>query len=328
MSGVQHRKVGDLDADQRLDRWFLRHFPDLPRGRLQKLLRTGQVRVDGKRAKAGMRLVAGQEIRVPPIAEMPDRPEREKKTLRAEDIDFVRQTILHMDDDLIVIDKPAGLAVQGGSATTRHLDGMLDGLRFDMAERPRLVHRLDKDTSGVMVLARTAAAARQLGSVFAGREVRKIYWALTVGAPDRDNGRIDLPLAKIMGGSGERVGVDDEDGKRAVTDFQVIERAGKRLTWLALWPRTGRTHQLRAHCAAVGCPILGDGKYGGRAAFVDGLPSVARKLQLFAREIILPKISGKGEIKVAAQLPAHMVELWEMLEFQTEPDVEPFLKLD
>lgn len=331
MSGVQHRKVADEDSEQRLDRWFLRYFPELPRGRLQKLLRTGQIRVDGKRAKAGLRLEAGQEVRIPPIsASAPRNMQREDtpSTLDERDVAFMRNLILYQDDDMIVIDKPAGLAVQGGSATVRHLDGMLDALKFDNIERPKLVHRLDKDTSGVMVLARTSAAAREFGKIFSSRDIRKIYWAITVGKPERDSGRIDLPLAKNADAGRERMGVDEEEGKRAVTDFQIVERAGNRLMWMALWPRTGRTHQLRAHCVAVGCPILGDGKYGGRDAFVDGLPAAAKKLQLFAREIEVPKISGKGVIRVSAPLPPHMAELWKMLEFEAEPVVDPFLGVE
>jgi len=328
MSGVEHRIVAAADAELRLDRWFLRHFPDLPRGRLQKLLRTGQIRVDGKRAKAGLRLVAAQKIRIPPIQSTPSNERPSRQPINEKDITFVRDLILHMDDDIIILDKPTGLAVQGGSSTTRHLDGMLDALRFEAAERPKLVHRLDKDTSGVMVLARSTAAARELGRHFVGRDVRKIYWAVTVGLPERDAGRIDLPLAKNGSHGHERICVDEEDGKRAISDFQILERAGKRLTWLALWPRTGRTHQLRAHCAAIGCPILGDGKYGGRDAFVDGLPAAAKKLQLFAREIAVPKLSGKGEIRVTAQLPPHMAELWKMLEFENEPAKEPFADID
>lgn len=319
MSGVERKRVAASDAEQRLDRWFLRHYPDLPRGRLQKLLRTGQIRVDGKRAKAGLRLEEGQEIRVPPISSAPDtRPERPAPQISDVDRDYVQDMVLHVDADMIVIDKPAGLAVQGGSRTDRHLDGMLDALRFDGAERPKLVHRLDRDTAGVMVLARSAAAARRLGRAFAGREVRKIYWAITVGAPERDEGRIDLPLAKGANRGRERVGIDEDEGKRAITEFQIVERAGKRLTWLAMWPRTGRTHQLRAHAAAIGCPILGDGKYGGRAAFVDGLPASARKLQLLAREIEFPKLTGTGVHRFVATLPPHMAETWKMLEFEPE----------
>lgn len=328
MSGVQRRTVAQDEADQRLDRWFLHHYPDLPRGRLQKLLRTGQIRVDGKRAKAGLRLGAGQEIRVPPIETRPAAEAIVRPAVDEADIQFLRDRILYIDDDVIAIDKPAGLAVQGGSRTERHLDGMLDALRFDSEERPKLVHRLDKDTSGVMVLARHRKAARSLGHAFAGRDVQKIYWALVVGIPDRDEGRIDLSLGKRGGAGRERVGVDEDAGKRSITDFKTIERAGNRLAWLALWPRTGRTHQLRAHCAAIGSPILGDGKYGGRDAFVDGLPPDAKRLQLMAREVVLPKLSGRGTIRVVADLPPHMDALWRMFELDVKAAEDPFAVID
>ncbi|MEC7657616.1 MAG: RluA family pseudouridine synthase [Pseudomonadota bacterium] len=323
MSRVQHRKVEMSGADQRLDRWFLKHFPELPRGRLQKLLRTGQVRVDGKRAKAGLRLIVGQEIRIPPITVTATVSKERRREIAEDDTAFVQSLVLHMDRDIIVIDKPAGLAVQGGSATHWHLDGMLDALRFGGDERPRLIHRLDKDTSGVMVLARTAASARRLGKAFAGRDVRKVYWAITVGRPEQDQSRINITLAKKMGKGRERVGVNEDAGKNAITDFQVLERAGNRLNWVALWPRTGRTHQLRAHCVAIGCPILGDGKYGGRDAFIEGLPASAKKLQLHAREIEIPQDGGR-DLRIVAPLPSHMWDVWEMLGFEDELPIEPF----
>ncbi len=312
MTGVSHRDIDAAEAGQRLDRWFQRHYPQVTHGRLQKLLRTGQIRVDGKRVKAGVRLEAGQAVRVPPLGDAPPAP---KSTPRNDPADaaFVQALVLHRDADVIVIDKPAGLAVQGGSGTKRHLDGMLDALRFDAEERPRLVHRLDKDTSGVMVLARHAAAARALARTFRSQAARKVYWAVVVGVPELDKGMIDLPLAKGGRPGGERVSVDESDGKSARTLYSVVEAAGGRLAWLAFWPRTGRTHQLRAHAAAIGCPILGDGKYGGRDAFVDGLPEAARKLHLMARELDLPHPSGKGRIRATAPLPPHMAATWEML---------------
>lgn len=324
MSGVEHRRVAGGDAGQRLDRWFQRQFPGVTHGRLQKLLRTGQVRVDGKRAKAGQRLEAGQQVRVPPIAGGEEHLPEVPRPASEADIAFIRGRVLAIDDDVIAVDKPAGLAVQGGSGTTRHLDGMLDALRFDAEERPRLVHRLDRDTSGVMLLARNAAAASRLGETFRGREVRKIYWALTVGIPRIEAGRIDLALGKKPGRGGERVAVDEDEGQRAVTLYRVLERAGKRVAWLALWPQTGRTHQLRAHCAALGCPILGDGKYGGRGAFIDGLPPGARKLHLHAREIAVPHPSGRGVFHAVAELPPHMQETWDMLGLGAAPPGDPF----
>ena len=325
MSLIQHRKVEIEEVNIRLDRWFKRHFPNLPLSRFYKLLRTGQIRVDGKRAKPDLRLSFNQNIRIPPIQSKNFTVSNSSRRLKTSDADYMRKLVLYMDDEIIVIDKPAGLAVQGGSRTNRHLDGMLDTLRFDASERPKLVHRLDKDTSGVMILARTTLAARWLAKNFNGRNIRKVYWAITVGKPEKDSGRIDLPLSKLASGGRERVGVDQGNGKMAITDYQVIEYVGARVTWIALWPRTGRTHQLRAHCVAIGCPILGDGKYGGRDAFIDGLPSAAKRLQLFAREITIPKISfGSPRVHVVAPLPKHMAEVWQNFEFQKEPDREPF----
>tara|TARA_B100000676_G_C18057119_1_gene835197 strand:- start:84 stop:1067 length:984 start_codon:yes stop_codon:yes gene_type:complete len=323
MSGVQHLTVEAPDAEQRLDRWFFKYFPKLPRGRLQKLLRTGQVRVDGKRAKAGLRLNIGQEIRIPPILDVPTVPEERDRRISGSETDFVQSLVLHMDREIIVINKPAGLAVQGGSAIRHHLDGMLDALRFDADERPRLIHRLDKDTSGVMILARSAASARKFSKAFMNRDIQKIYWAIVVGRPDQEQGRINLPLSKKIGKGRERVGVDEDVGKKAVTDFQVLERAGNRLNWVALWPRTGRTHQLRVHCVAVGCPILGDGKYGGGAAFIEGLPENAKRLQLHAREIVIPQ-KGRLDQRFVAPLPPHMMDVWEMLGFDVDRPIQRF----
>jgi 23S rRNA pseudouridine955/2504/2580 synthase len=327
-SAVVTARVAADEDGLRLDRWFRRRYPDLTHGRLEKLLRTGQVRVDGKRAKSGFRLAAGQAIRVPPLSRgrIPARdessaPERPRRPVVPEDARMLAERVLYNDDDVIVLDKPAGLAVQGGSGTHRHLDGMLDALRFG-AERPRLVHRLDRDTSGVLVLARTAHAAAELTAAFRGRDARKVYWAAVVGVPHPLEGRIDLPLAKAGGPKGERVAVADESGQRAVTRYRVADRAGKRAAWLVLEPETGRTHQLRVHAAALGTPILGDGKYGGRDAFLKG-GGISPKLHLHARAIRLPHPRG-GQIEVAAPLPAHMVATWRFLGFDPAGERKPF----
>ena len=349
MTGVRNVTVAADEAELRLDRWFRRHFPGLGHGRLEKLLRTGQVRVDGKRAKSGTRLASGQVVRVPPLpTENPERATprpRPQPRLTARDVAVLRDSVLFMDDSVIAIDKPAGLAVQGGSGQRRHLDAMLDGLRFDRSERPRLVHRLDKDTSGVLLLARSAAAARKLTAAFKGKAVQKVYWALVVGAPETDRGHIDLALAKRPAsgakeggakgsgakGGGEKVGVAAA-GKSALTLYQVVETrkvAGQAIAWLALMPLTGRTHQLRAHCAALGAPILCDGKYGGRAAFPEGvsfggatdatakIPKrlIPKRLMLLAREIALPHPEGETTLRVSAPLPAHMEAAWSALGF-------------
>ncbi len=239
------------------------------------------------------------------------------------DAEFMRSLVIHRDDAVIAINKPAGLAVQGGSGTTRHLDAMLDALRFGAKERPRLVHRLDRDTSGVLLLARNAAVAARLGKAFSGRDMRKIYWALVVGAPAVDAGRIDLALGKRPGRHGEQMAPDRAEGKSAITLYRVIEAAGNAAAWLALWPRTGRTHQLRVHCAAIGHPIVGDGKYGGAAAFLPG-GAVARALHLHARELRLGHPTGRGELHLVAPLPPHMAESWTTFGFDSDWAGDPF----
>ncbi|HEX7966640.1 MAG TPA: RluA family pseudouridine synthase [Stellaceae bacterium] len=326
MSGVQTISVAADDGEIRLDRWFRRHFPGLGHGRLEKLLRTGQIRVDGRRAQAGDRVAPGQRIRVPPLGDVSTPPPRtEALAPRPRDIEMIRRAVLHKDDDIIVIDKPAGLAVQGGTNTERHLDALLDALRFDAKERPRLVHRLDRDTSGVLVLARNAAAASKLAAAFRGRATRKIYWAAVVGLPKPRRGRIDQPLAKLPGPAGERVAPDEEEGKRAVTYYRTVSHAGDKVAWLALQPVTGRTHQLRAHAAGMGTPILGDGKYGGAAAHPSGVPQ-PRKLHLHARTLALPHPRG-GTLVVTAPLPAHMKETWAFFGFDESEEPDPFADL-
>jgi 23S rRNA pseudouridine955/2504/2580 synthase len=327
MSGVQTLTVAPEDAEIRLDRWFKRHFPDVGHGRLEKLLRTGQIRLDGKRADAGDRVVAGQRVRVPPLPQTPA-PTHTKAaapTLRASDEKFLQSLVLHRDDDIIVINKPAGLAVQGGTGTTRHLDGLLDGLRFGSTERPRLVHRLDKDTSGVLVLARSSASAAKLGAAFRGKNVRKIYWAVVIGAPKPRDGKVDQSIAKLPGPLGERMTPDDEDGDRALTFYRTVAHAGDRFAWLALEPVTGRTHQLRVHCAVLQTPIMGDGKYGGADSHPAGVPE-SRKLQLHARAIALPRRKG-GMLTVIAPLPPHMRETWKFFGFEESDEADPFAGL-
>lgn len=330
MSGVQQIEIGKEEADQRLDRWFRRHFPALGHGRLEKLLRTGQIRLDGKRAKAGDRVEAGQVVRVPPLGEATQAREppqvRRPRAMDDRWTKTLQKAVLYKDDDVLVIDKPAGLAVQGGTGLATSVDDLLDALQFDAKERPRLVHRLDRDTSGVLALARNARAAQRLTESFRHKDARKIYWAVVVGVPEVRGGRIDAPLQKAGGKGAERVHVD-EDGKRAVTEFAVIEKAGKKAAWLALMPVTGRTHQLRAHCLALGTPILGDGKYAGAAAFLskDSLP---RQLHLHARCLRIPHPAGKGWLDVTAPLPEHMRKTWAFFGFAAKPENDPFADLD
>ena len=317
--------VDSRDGSLRLDRWFKRHYPGLGHGHLERLLRAGRIRVDGKRARSGDRVAPGQAIRVPPRDEIAFPPRPAKSQPCPADHAMLQAAILHRDEAVIVLDKPPGLAVQGGTATERHVDGLLDGLRFGNSERPRLVHRLDKDTSGVLVIARTASAAAFLTQAFREKTTRKTYWAVVVGVPKVRQGRIDLPLAKTPGRGGERVRPDTEEGRRAITYYQVIDSAGTQACWLALMPVTGRTHQLRAHCAAIGTPILGDTKYGEAAAHLAGVPG-SRRLHLHARSLSIPHPLG-GRLEVTAPLPPHMRQSWEFFGFPRDVE-DPFAELD
>jgi 23S rRNA pseudouridine955/2504/2580 synthase len=316
--------VDSSDGSLRLDRWFKRHYPGLGHGHLEKLLRTGRIRVDGKRARSGDRIIPGQAIRIPPHElALPPRPLRPQP--RAGDEAMLQAAILHRDEALIVLDKPAGLAVQGGTATERHVDGLLDGLRFGNPERPRLVHRLDKETSGILVIARTVAAAEFLTRAFREKTTRKTYWAVVVGRPKLAQGRIDLPLSKSPGHGGERVRPDTKAGRRCVTYYRVIDAAGTQASWLALMPVTGRTHQLRAHCAAIGTPILGDAKYGEVSAHLAGVPG-SRTLHLHARSLSIPHPLG-GTLEATAPLAPHMLRTWDFFGFPGEAE-DPFAELD
>ncbi|MDH5749977.1 MAG: RluA family pseudouridine synthase [Rhodospirillales bacterium] len=331
MTGVTLERVTSDESGIRLDRWFKRHYPGLSHVHLQKLLRSGQVRVDGGRAKAGLRLEEGQSIRIPPFGEesllKPDQ-KRSNSNLQPDDKDLkaLHSSILFKDDSVIVINKPPGLAVQGGTGLRRHLDAMLDSLRFDSQERPRLVHRLDKDTSGVLLLARTAAAASHLTAAFRSRDARKLYWALVVGVPKPARGKIDLPLSKLPGSGGERMAPDPKGGKKAVTLYSIVEQAGRKVSWLAMEPLTGRTHQLRVHALALETPILGDGKYGGTDAFLQG-HGISRKLHLHARAIRVPH-PRQGILEVTAPLPEHMAATWAFLGFDENNENSGFLEED
>ena len=318
-----------ISADEdgiRLDRWFKRRYPALTHGRLEKLLRTGQVRLDGKRAKAADRVALGQEVRVPPqvvnapVQEEKPRPEAKRDTggLSLEDM------ILYMDKSVIVLNKPSGLATQGGSGITRHIDGMLDQLAFEKNQRPRLVHRLDKDTSGVLVVARTVPAAASLARSLAQRDASKVYWALTRGVPKQKRGTIKAALVKEGGRGAERMEVSEsEDAKYAITDYSVIDHAGEEFAWVAAKPVTGRTHQIRVHLASLGTPIVGDFKYGAQAA--RGKGAIADKLHLHARSIDIARPDG-GRLVVTAPLSDHMQKSWELLGFDADDTSDHFAK--
>ncbi|WP_428375162.1 RluA family pseudouridine synthase [Lichenicoccus sp.] len=311
---VVFMNVSDDEAEIRLDRWFRRHFPHLTQGALQKLCRTGQVRVDGKRAETAARLLPGQLVRVPPIPNA-SRPAPIIVAVNETDRRELEGMVVYRDEQVIVLNKPAGLPVQGGPGITRHVDGMLDALRGDLEHRPRLVHRIDRDTSGLLLLARTPGVAAKLAASFRTREVRKIYWAVVVGRPTPAQGVIDLPLARLGIGAGSltiAADRDEEDAANARTEYVVRDAAARKLSWLELSPLTGRMHQLRVHCEALGTPILGDPKYGGPAAHLDGFPD---RLHLHARLLDLPHPAG-GRLSVAAGLPAHIAETFKALGFE------------
>jgi 23S rRNA pseudouridine955/2504/2580 synthase len=323
----------DMDDNGiRLDRWFKRHYPTLGHGRLEKLLRTGQVRVDGKRAKAGDRLSTGQALRLPPQLQAKDmtgaKASTEKptipKSLTNQEKKETEAYVIHKDSSVLVLNKPPGLATQGGSGITRHVDGLLEHLKFGKKQKPRLVHRLDRDTSGVLVVAHTAPAAAALSESLRRRDAQKIYWALTRGVPKKRAGTIKLALAKEGSRGNEKmVGVerDAEESKHAITDYVVIDHVGHEYAWVAAKPVTGRTHQIRVHLASLGTPIVGDFKYGGTAAQPTG--EIENRLHLHARSIDIAHPDG-GRLGVTAPLPPHMQKSWKFLGFAENEARDPF----
>ncbi|MDD3668886.1 MAG: RluA family pseudouridine synthase [Alphaproteobacteria bacterium] len=322
MSGVQTKTIAPQDDGIRLDRWFARHYPDLKNGRLQRLLRGKNIRVNGAKATAGQRLAAGDAMRIPPL----DAPEKENapRDLSKADAAFMQGLVLYRDNDVIALNKPAGIAVQGGTKTERHIDGMLDALRFGAPEKPRLVHRLDKETSGVLLLARHAKAAEKLTKAFASRDARKAYWAVVVGRPKIAQGKIDAPLAKKSAGGRDSRTIDADTGQRAITLYRVADSLANRASWLELFPLTGRTHQLRIHAAqALNTPIAGDAKYGGDRAGVLGLP---HQMHLHARAIQIPHPS-RGVLNVTAPIPPHMADSFRFLGFEEADVPNPFALL-
>jgi 23S rRNA pseudouridine955/2504/2580 synthase len=307
-----------VDADDegvRLDRWFKRHRPDVAHTLLSMWTRKGLVRVDGAKADVSDRLAEGAEISVPPITEAVAKPvkTRQVRSFTADEQAEIEAMVIHKDAHALVLNKPPGLATQGGTKTPRHVDGMLDALMFERTDRPKLVHRLDKDTSGVLLVARTPRAAAWFSKAFASRDARKVYWALVMGVPRHDDGLIDAPLAKQPGTGGEKMHVDEANGLPAKTFYRVIERAGNRAAWVELLPHTGRTHQLRVHMAAIGHPIVGDLKYGGKDAMLTG--GVSRKMHLHARSLRVDHPDRKS-FEISAALPTHMRESWAMLGFE------------
>jgi 23S rRNA pseudouridine955/2504/2580 synthase len=345
MPGVQQITIGTEEAELRLDRWLRRRYPQVGQGRIERMCRKGEIRVDGGRVRPATRLEPGQTVRLPPI---PDEapPSPTEPALSDADAALIRACVIWQDDDVIALDKPPGLATQGGSGQTRHVDGLAEALRFGRPEKPRLVHRLDRDTSGVLLLARSPRAAAGLARAFQARDARKVYWAAVAGAPSPRAGTIRYGLVKAPGhgpgGEGEkmlcvppdRVGTT-EGAKRATTDYVVMDAAANRAAWVALSPVTGRTHQLRAHMAAIGHPIVGDGKYGGSGQENPGQGwgaqlggGVSRKLHLHARSIDLTHPTTGRRLHLTAPLPEHMARTWQLFGWRPEDAPEdPFEEL-
>lgn len=323
MSGVKILQVGPEDDGQRLDRWLKKCVPELPYGLAQKLIRKGAIRIDGRRGKTDTRLAAGQEIRIPPLE---DKPEREKKErlFTDKDKDYINSLILFDDGDIVVFNKPAGLASQGGGAVEHHIDDYFPLLeKSGMA--PRLIHRLDRDTSGLLLAARSPEAVRRLGKSFKDRRVRKIYWAVTAGVPEQNEGTIRAPLAKASGPHKDKMVIDDKEGKFAETDFAVLDRLGDTAAFIAFWPRTGRTHQIRVHAAAVlECPVLGDGKYGGKPGeALEGL-KIAGRMHLHASRLIVRHPVENRELDFTAPLPEDLKKSWREMGFDPACKDDPF----
>ena len=325
--------IGEDELGMRLDRWLHRRFPDVSNSHLMRIVRKGEVRVSGKRADVSTRLTTGENVRVPPLRITPQEGPAVKRA-NPGDAEAIRAMILFEDRDVLVLNKPYGLAVQGGSGTKRHIDGMLEALADRQGNRPVLVHRLDRDTSGVLMIAKSRKIAAELGEIFRSRQAKKIYWALVEGVPKPAQGRISMFLAKGEGmgdarGQGraelERMRVakhGDPDAQHSLTLYAVVDKVSPRLAWLSMRPVTGRTHQLRAHCEAIGHPIVGDPKYNRKPpndpARSDPLravpPGLEPKLHLLARRLILPHPRG-GVIDVTAPLPEHMKKSFAMFGF-------------
>ncbi len=319
MSGVQKIIVAEGDEGSRLDRWFKRQFPHIPHGRVEKLLRTGQLRIDGKRAKGKDRLDAGQTVRVPPLPEPGEK--KPPRQMSDADVNFMQAMVIYEDNDLIALNKPAGLAVQGGTNTTRHIDGLLPALAYK-GTPPRLVHRLDKDTSGVLVVAKNAKSAAWLGKAFQGRNIQKIYWGITNGVPRPSTGEIKGYVAKGDGIDGREVMIavkhGSEGAKHARTLYQCPMEAGKRAAWVVMQPLTGRKHQLRLHMHLLGTPLAGDPKYTTDREFPGGLKNA---LHLHAKSLTIPHPDG-SEIFLQAPLSNHMKRAFDLLGFDEHTHIE------
>lgn len=312
------------DDGQRLDRWLKKAVPELPYGLSQKLIRKGAIRIDGKKAKGDAKLSAGQQVRIPPVEDKPEK-ERITPTLSRDDESFIKSLVIYDDGDVIAFNKPSGLASQGGGGVEWHIDHYFPALADEFGQIPRLIHRLDRDTSGVLLAARSADAVRRLGKAFKDRRAKKTYWAITLPAPVENDGLINAPILKPDGPHKDRM-IVGKGGQLALTDFSIIERAAKKAAFVAFSPRTGRTHQIRVHASDVlNCPIMGDEKYGGAACWLEGMDGLAKRLHLHARQLIIahPTIDNKI-LTFVAPLSDDLKESWQTLGFDPNSRAEPF----
>ena len=334
MSSNEPRQIIVLEDDdgQRLDRWAKKHVPDLSYVLVQKLARKGQIRVDGKRVKTDVRLATGQEVRLPPLRDASQ--DKKPKGLSEKDVDFIQSLVIYEDEHVIAINKPSGLATQGGSKTHYHVDMLLDGLIGHDGVRPRLVHRLDKGTSGVLLLAKSVKVARVLGDAFKRKAMKKIYWALCSPVPEVRQGSVRAPIGKSVVGHREKM-VVDEDGKYALTDYCVLDNALDRVAFIAFYPRTGRTHQIRVHTQLLGAAIIGDDKYETIPDPDSQKPlpdlselDIADRLHLHARRIVCPHPAQAGWLDITAPLPPELMKSWKSLSFDYNDKTDPFEDLE
>lgn len=319
MTEVKHLKVGPQDDGQRLDRWIKKNVPGLPYVLALKFMRKGQIRVDGKRAKNDTRLSEGQEIRLPPFK--PGQTSMATFTSHKDDAQMMKSIVIYDDGDIVAINKPHGLASQGGKNIARHVDGLTEHLADKKGQRPLLLHRLDRDTSGVLLMARKPETVRRLGKAFMSRDMKKVYWAVTIPAPERDTGQIDAPLNKGTGLFKDMMVVDPKEGKHSLTLFKVMDRVGKQAAFVAFSPRTGRTHQIRVHAAHMGCPLLGDERYGKQD---PDAPIQSKRLHLHARSLRFKHPASGKPVTILAPLPKDLRETWKTLGLEESVDEDPF----
>ena len=314
---IEFKTVTEAEKEIRLDRWFKRHFPDVPHGLLEKLLRKKEIRVNNTKATTNTRLLPGDIIRIPPIKTQPKTSSL--KTLSKADISLMQEMLLYKDKDILVLNKPAGLAVQGGSKTSHHIDGMLEALKFDYNEKPHLIHRLDKETSGILVVARTAQSAKYFSQLFKTKDIHKTYWALVNGLPRPEKGKIEAPLIQKRTGKYSDTRVVDPEGLPAVSLYAVQDHLADKVSWLQMSPVTGRTHQLRIHAANImKTPILGDNRYGKKNGLEKELPN---KMFLHARAISIP-LTDKKNLLIEAPLPKHFQQAFQLFGF-SEKNIKP-----